>query len=739
MAENAEETNPTTEETQAPTRRRASRRATAAAGTVTAAKETSAEAAADAAPAAEAPVESSAEETPKKRVSRGRKKAVDAEAGTAEKAAGETAAAEESAPDSKTTKAAAAKTTTARASGRASAAKTAAGAQEADAAQAPAAEAASGDQPAEEAPKKRATRTRKKSTGDAAQTPAADATEATSENADAESQSAEATEQPKSAPARRRATRKAAVEQATSAQEPTEADSQVEGAESAAASAGIADGESARAAQSADETTTGATDDTANGRGRGRRTRRGGAEPDANAEAAADESTDEESSRSRSRGRGNSRGQDNGKADSTDGNGDRSGRSDGQRSDAQRSDQQSRSSRTRQRDRKRRGQGDDFEQEITEDDVLLPIAGILDVLDNYAFVRTSGYLPGSSDVYVSLGQVKKYGLRKGDAVVGAIRQPRENDGGGRQKYNAIVKVDSINGRPADDQATRGDFAELTPLYPQERLPLETSGVSAVARAIDLITPIGKGQRGLIIGERGTGTSEVLRTIAASVGANAPDAHLIAVLIDERPEEVTDLQRQIKGEVVASTFDRAAEDHTTIAELAIERAKRLVELGHDVVVLLDSVTALGRAYAQRPVQGRPAAAPVDAVALQPLKSLLAAAGNIENGGSLTIIATAHEKTGSRTDKVILRELAGTANMELRLSADLAEKGLEPAIDIAKSYTVRAEQLLGEAEKQASRRLRAQLTEEDDDDALKALLKKISTTATNATLLSGVARG
>ncbi|WP_314139632.1 transcription termination factor Rho, partial [uncultured Plantibacter sp.] len=310
-----------------------------------------------------------------------------------------------------------------------------------------------------------------------------------------------------------------------------------------------------------------------------------------------------------------------------------------------------RGGRSRYRDRKRRGsvQNDDVEPEIAEDDVLIPVAGILDVLDNYAFVRTSGYLPGTNDVYVSLGQVKKYHLRKGDAVVGAIRQPRDNDSSSRQKYNAIVKVDSVNGLSVDEAGARVEFGKLTPLYPQERLRLETEQTKLTQRIIDLVAPIGKGQRGLIVAPPKAGKTIVLQQIANAISINNPEVHLMVVLVDERPEEVTDMQRTVKGEVIASTFDRPAEDHTTVAELAIERAKRLVELGHDVVVLLDSITRLGRAYnLAAPASGRILSGGVDAAALYPPKRFFGAARNIENGGSLTILATALVETGSKMD-------------------------------------------------------------------------------------------
>lgn len=392
-----------------------------------------------------------------------------------------------------------------------------------------------------------------------------------------------------------------------------------------------------------------------------------------------------------------------------------------------------RSSRTRQRDRKRRG-GDDLEPEITEDDVLLPIAGILDVLENYAFVRTSGYLPGTNDVYVSLGQVKKYNLRKGDAVVGAIRQPREGEHSGRQKYNAIVRIDSVNGQTLEENDKRVNFNDLTPLYPQERLRLETTSENLTTRVIDLISPIGKGQRGLIVAPPKAGKTVVLQQIANAISANNPEAHLMVVLVDERPEEVTDMQRSVQGEVVASTFDRPAEDHTTVAELAIERAKRLVELGHDVVVLLDSITRLGRAYnLASPTSGRVLTGGVDASALYPSKKFFGAARNIENGGSLTILATALVETGSKMDEVIFEEFKGTGNMELRLSRQLADKRIFPAVDLNASSTRREEMLMGADEVKVTWALRRALAGLDQTQALEMVLSKLKETKTNVEFL------
>jgi transcription termination factor Rho len=399
-------------------------------------------------------------------------------------------------------------------------------------------------------------------------------------------------------------------------------------------------------------------------------------------------------------------------------------------------DEGERGGRNRYRDRKRRGPaaGDDFEPEITEDDVLIPVAGILDVLDNYAFVRTSGYLPGNNDVYVSLGQVKKYNLRKGDAVVGAIRQPRENDNSGRQKYNAIVKIDSINGLPIDQAADRVEFGKLTPLYPTERLRLETEPQKLTTRIIDLVSPIGKGQRGLIVSPPKAGKTLVLQAIANAIAKNNPEVHLMVVLVDERPEEVTDMQRTVKGEVIASTFDRPAEDHTTVAELAIERAKRLVELGHDVVVLLDSITRLGRAYnLAAPASGRILSGGVDSSALYPPKRFFGAARNIEDGGSLTILATALVETGSKMDEVIFEEFKGTGNMELRLSRQLADKRIFPAVDVNASGTRREEMLMGVDETKVNWKLRRALAGLETQQALELVLTQLKDTQSNVEFL------
>jgi len=396
--------------------------------------------------------------------------------------------------------------------------------------------------------------------------------------------------------------------------------------------------------------------------------------------------------------------------------------------------------RYRDRDRRRGGSAnssDEAEPEISPDDVLVSVAGILDVLDNYAFVRTTGYLPGPNDVYVSLNQVKKYGLRKGDAVVGAIRQPREGEGQGRQKFNAIVRIDSVNGLTIEQAQSRVEFGKLTPLYPQSRLRLETEPNKLSTRIIDLVSPIGKGQRGLIVSPPKAGKTLVLQAIANSIAKNNPEVHLMVVLVDERPEEVTDMQRTVKGEVIASTFDRPAEDHTTVAELAIERAKRLVELGHDVVVLLDSITRLGRAYnLSAPASGRILSGGVDSSALYPPKRFFGAARNIEDGGSLTILATALVETGSKMDEVIFEEFKGTGTMELRLSRQLADKRIFPAVDVNASGTRREEMLMSPDETKIVWKLRRALAGLEQQQALELVLSRLKETSSNVEFLMQV---
>ena len=366
--------------------------------------------------------------------------------------------------------------------------------------------------------------------------------------------------------------------------------------------------------------------------------------------------------------------------------------------------------------------------EVGEDDVLLPVAGILDILDSYAFVRTSGYLPGHNDVYVSLQMVKRFGLRKGDAVTGVVRQPREGEK--QQKFNPLVRVETINGADPDAARNRVEFSKLTPLYPQDRLRLETEAGNLVTRVIDLVAPIGKGQRGLIVSPPKAGKTMVLQAIANAITQNNPEVHLMVVLVDERPEEVTDMQRSVKGEVIASTFDRPADDHTTVAELAIERAKRLVELGHDVVVLLDSMTRLGRAYnLAAPASGRILSGGVDSAALYPPKRFFGAARNIENGGSLTILATALVETGSRMDEVIFEEFKGTGNMELKLDRKLADKRIFPAVDVDASGTRKEEILMAPDELKTVWKLRRVLHALDQQQAIELLLGKLRETRSN----------
>lgn len=392
--------------------------------------------------------------------------------------------------------------------------------------------------------------------------------------------------------------------------------------------------------------------------------------------------------------------------------------------------------RGRYRDRRGRRGRDEIvgagEPQINEDDVLIPVAGILDILDNYAFIRTSGYLPGPNDVYVSLAQVRKNGLRKGDHVTGAVRQPK--DGERREKFNALVRLDSTNGMAPDSGRGRPEFNKLTPLYPQDRLRLETDPGILTTRIIDLVAPIGKGQRGLIVAPPKTGKTMIMQAIANAITHNNPECHLMVVLVDERPEEVTDMQRSVKGEVISSTFDRPAEDHTTVAELAIERAKRLVELGHDVVVLLDSITRLGRAYnLAAPASGRILSGGVDSTALYPPKRFFGAARNIEDGGSLTILATALVDTGSRMDEVIFEEFKGTGNAELKLDRKLADKRIFPAVDVDASGTRKEEILLAPDELGIVWKLRRVLHALDQQQAVELLLDKMKQTKSNAEFL------
>ena len=389
--------------------------------------------------------------------------------------------------------------------------------------------------------------------------------------------------------------------------------------------------------------------------------------------------------------------------------------------------------RDRNRGRNRdRGHREDREPVISEDDVLVPVGGLVDILENYSFIRTAGYLPSPNDVYVSQGQVRKYGLRKGDVVTGQVRQAREGET--RQKYNPLITLETINGVSVEEARNRVEFGKLVPLYPQERLRLETEPNVLTTRVIDLIAPIGKGQRGLIVSPPKAGKTMVLQSIANAITRNNPECHLMVVLVDERPEEVTDMQRSVKGEVIASTFDRPADDHTSIAELAIERAKRLVELGHDVVVLLDSITRLGRAYnIAAPASGRILSGGVDSAALYPPKKFFGAARNIEDGGSLTILATALVDTGSRMDEVIFEEFKGTGNMELILDRKMADKRIFPAVNVVASGTRKEEILMGTEELNIVWKLRRVLHALEPQAALELLLEKMKGTKSNVEFL------
>ena len=382
-----------------------------------------------------------------------------------------------------------------------------------------------------------------------------------------------------------------------------------------------------------------------------------------------------------------------------------------------------------------RGTRNEPDLQVLEDDVLAPCAGILDLMDNYAFVRTSGYLPGSEDVYVSMSMVRKFGMRRGDAITGQVRQPREGER--REKYNPLVKLDTVNGADPEESKSRVEFSKLTPLYPSERLRLETTSTNLIGRVIDIAAPIGKGQRGLIVSPSKAGKTMIMQSVANSITTNNPECHLMVVLVDERPEEVTDFERSVKGEVVSSTFDRPASDHTIVAELAIERAKRLVELGHDVVVLLDGITRLGRAYnLAAPASGRILSGGVDSAALYPPKRFFGAARNIEDGGSLTILATALIESGSKMDEVIFEEFKGTGNMEIRLRRDFADKRIFPAIDAVQSGTRREELLMSKEELSIVWKLRRVLSGLDGQQALELLLERLKKSKTNLEFLMQV---
>ncbi|QBS43231.1 transcription termination factor Rho [Nocardia sp. CS682] len=386
------------------------------------------------------------------------------------------------------------------------------------------------------------------------------------------------------------------------------------------------------------------------------------------------------------------------------------------------------------------GGGEARELEIREDDVLQPVAGILDVLDNYAFVRTSGYLAGPNDVYVSMNLVRKNGLRRGDAITGAVRAPRDGEQSNqRQKFDPLVRLDTVNGGEVEAAKRRPEFSKLTPLYPNQRLRLETQPNKLTTRVIDLIMPIGKGQRALIVSPPKAGKTTIMQDIANAIAINNPEVYLMVVLVDERPEEVTDMQRSVKGEVIASTFDRPPSDHTSVAELAIERAKRLVEMGKDVVVLLDSITRLGRAYNNSsPASGRILSGGVDSTALYPPKRFLGAARNIENGGSLTIIATAMVETGSTGDTVIFEEFKGTGNAELKLDRKIAERRVFPAVDVNPSGTRKDELLLNPDEAAVLHKLRRVLSGLDSHQAIDLLIDRLKKSKNNLEFLMQVSK-
>lgn len=367
---------------------------------------------------------------------------------------------------------------------------------------------------------------------------------------------------------------------------------------------------------------------------------------------------------------------------------------------------------------------------------FIEVGGILDILaDGYGFLRTSGYLPGETDCYVAMSMIKRNGLRKGDYVEGTTRPARENE-----KFAAIQKISAVNGVPIDELTSRPRFADLTPVYPSERLLMEHGKNTVTSRVIDLVAPIGKGQRGLIVSPPKAGKTTILKDIAASISANNPEVYLMCLLVDERPEEVTDMQRSIKGEVISSTFDMPADNHIAVAEMVIERAKRLVESGKDVVILLDSITRLARAYnLAQPASGRVLSGGVDSTALYPPKRFLGAARNIEDGGSLTILASALIETGSKMDEVIFEEFKGTGNMELRLDRQLADRRIFPAIDPVASGT-RKEELLMDSQMApviwAVRRILANMN--NTERSMDMLIKSIKQTDDNEEFLLRMAR-
>jgi transcription termination factor Rho len=400
----------------------------------------------------------------------------------------------------------------------------------------------------------------------------------------------------------------------------------------------------------------------------------------------------------------------------------------------------------RRRGRERGGQGGELQggggQDQPYTGELVEVKGMLDLRDEgYGFLRCEGYLPSTKDVYVSISQARRFALRRGDYIEGACRPASNNE-----KYPALLRIDSVSGLDPEAAKNRPRFEDLTPLFPDSRLNLEMPGDkdNLTARIVDLLSPIGKGQRGMIVSPPKAGKTTVMKQIAHSIEANNPDVHLMVLLVDERPEEVTDMRRTVKGEVIASTFDRPSEEHTQVAELAIERAKRLVEMGRDVVIILDGITRLARAYnLAAPATGRIMSGGVDSGALYPPKKFFGAARNIEEGGSLTILASALVETGSKMDEVIFEEFKGTGNMELRLDRRLSERRLYPAIDVNASSTRHEELLFERSQLQQVWKLRRVLNAlaSDGKDAagLELLMDKIKTTGSNDEFLAEIAKG
>ncbi|HXF35736.1 MAG TPA: transcription termination factor Rho, partial [Actinomycetota bacterium] len=377
------------------------------------------------------------------------------------------------------------------------------------------------------------------------------------------------------------------------------------------------------------------------------------------------------------------------------------------------------------------------EQERAEEIANAPTAtGLLDILpEGYGFLRTSGYLPGPEDIYVSLSQIRRFMLRKGDVVTGKVRQPKDNE-----KYFALLQIENVNGLDAEEAKQRPHFEKLTPLFPNERFRLESGPGAITERIIDMVAPIGKGQRGMVVSPPKAGKTTVLKQIANGIIHSSPDTHVIVLLVDERPEEVTDWQRTVAAaEVVYSTFDKPADQHIQVTELVLERAKRLAEMGRDVAILLDSITRLARAYnLAAPASGKILSGGVDSTALYPPKRFFGAARNIEEGGSLTIIASALVETGSRMDEVIFEEFKGTGNMELRLDRALSEKRLFPAINVEASGTRKEELLMPPEELALVWKLRRVLHALEPAAAIELLIDKIRATKSNEQFLKEIAK-